>query len=123
MPTPVSGCVLVIFGASGDLTKRKLIPAIYEMAREKLLPEKFALVGFARSPMSDQQYRHECRDAIAQFARTKPMDEQIWKRLEPAISYVSADDYGSSQGHETLAARLRSLDKSNGTAGNRLFYL
>ena len=64
MPT-ASPCALVIFGASGDLAKRKLIPAIYELAREKFLPEKFALVGYSRSPMSDDEYRKE--EVIGEF--------------------------------------------------------
>src|SRR5947199_859559 len=87
MPTAPS-CALVIFGASGDLAQRKLIPAIYEMAREKLLPEKFALVGFSRSPMSDEEYRKECWEAIEQFARTKPVDRSIWNRVEASIFYI-----------------------------------
>jgi len=113
----------VIFGASGDLAKRKLIPAIYELARQKMLSEKFALVGYARSPMSDEQFRQECRDAIKQFSRTKPVDEAVVNRLTGAISYVSGEDYGSAEGHGKLAAKLRELDEKVGTAGNRLFYL
>jgi glucose-6-phosphate 1-dehydrogenase len=69
-------CALVIFGASGDLAKRKLLPAIYEMAREELLPERFALIGFARTKMSDDDYRKDARRAIEQFARHKPIDPQ-----------------------------------------------
>src|SRR2546421_1149708 len=86
-----SPCVLVIFGASGDLAKRKLIPAIYELAREKLLPEKFALVGFSRSPMSDDQFRKECRDAVQQFARSKSIDTTLWERIERNVTYVQGD--------------------------------
>ena len=63
-------CALVIFGASGDLAKRKLIPALYELMHEKMLnPEKFALVGFARTEMSDDDYRKECREAVEKFYR------------------------------------------------------
>ena len=116
-------CALVIFGASGDLAKRKLLPAIYEMAREKLLPERFALVGFARTKMSDDDYRKEARRAVEQFARHKPIDPQIWSRIEPGIFYQSADDYGSPEAHAQLAARLKQVDASRGTSGNRLFYL
>jgi glucose-6-phosphate 1-dehydrogenase len=119
MPT---GCAIVIFGASGDLAKRKLIPAIYELAREKLLPENFALVGFARSPMSDEQYRQDCHDAIKQFARTKPIDEAVWKRIESGISYIHGD-YGATADHDRLIAKLADYDKTRNTGGNRLFYL
>jgi glucose-6-phosphate 1-dehydrogenase len=122
MPS-ASACILVLFGASGDLAKRKLIPALYELARENLLPEKFALVGFARTEMSDEQYRHECTRALGQFTRTKPFDPKIWQRVEQAIYYHSAVDYGDPQAHQALAGRLAELDARHGTAGNRLFYL
>ncbi len=115
-------CALVIFGASGDLAKRKLIPAIYEMARERLLPEKFVLVGYSRSPMSDDQYRQECREAVKQFARTKPVDEAVWKRIESS-TYYHQGDYGSAEDHARLAETLQKLDGEKGTEGNRLFYL
>jgi glucose-6-phosphate 1-dehydrogenase len=115
-------CALVIFGASGDLAKRKLIPAIYEMAREKLLPENFVLVGYARSPMDDAKYREECREAVKEFARSKPVDESIWSRIEQNIHYL-AGDYASDEGHAKLAEKLRGFDQSNRTNGNRLFYL
>src|SRR5438045_7420555 len=88
-------CVLVIFGASGDLAKRKLIPAINELAREKLLPEKFALVGYSRSPMTDDEYRKECHEAVQQFARSKPVDLALWDRIEKNTTYVQGD-YGSA---------------------------
>lgn len=116
-------CALVIFGASGDLAKRKLIPALYELAKEKLLSPQFALVGFARTEMDDRQYRQECRQAVEQFARSKPMDPQTWAGIEKNIHYVSADDYGDAQAHRKLAAKLRELDQATGSAGNRLFYL
>src|SRR5437763_3517637 len=97
MPSAPS-CALVIFGASGDLAKRKLIPAIYELAREKLLNEKSYIVGYSRSPMSDDAFRKEWRDSIQQFARSKPIDESLWKSLEPRIYYTQAD-YGSPDDH------------------------
>lgn len=117
-----SPCALVIYGASGDLAKRKLIPAIYEMAREKLLPEKFALVGYSRSPMSDDEYRKECSEAVHKFARTKPVHEATWKRIEQGISYVQGD-YGSEADEARLGEALAKIDQQRGTAGNRLFYL
>ncbi len=121
MPS-ASPCALVIFGASGDLAKRKLIPAIYEMAREKLLPEQFVLVGYARSQLTDQQYRDECREAVQKFARTKPVDPTVWKKIESNIGYVQGD-YGSHDGHDKLNCYLEKMDKEKGTAGDRLFYL
>ncbi|MGH8731908.1 MAG: glucose-6-phosphate dehydrogenase, partial [Burkholderiales bacterium] len=121
MPT-ASPCALVIFGASGDLAKRKLIPALYELAREKLLPANFALVGFSRTDMSDEAYRKECREAVNNFARTRPVDSGVWALVEAGIYYVSGD-YGSTESHAALAGKLREIDRKQGTAGNRLFYL
>src|SRR5262249_17849994 len=94
MPT-APPCALVIFGASGDLAKLELIPAIYELAREKLLPANFALVGFSRTEMSDGDFRGRCREAIAKNARSKKsgLDESLWKDLEGRTYYV-AGDYG-----------------------------
>ncbi len=116
-------CVLVIFGASGDLAKRKLIPAIYDLARDKLLPPKFALLGFARSKMTDEQFREECREGIQQFARSKTFDEKVFKDLAARLYYMQASDYGSPDDHDRLAKRLDELDAKHDTAGNRLFYL
>ncbi|HEX8913846.1 MAG TPA: hypothetical protein VF796_15970, partial [Humisphaera sp.] len=115
-------CALVIFGASGDLAKRKLLPAVYELAREKLLPEQFALVGYARSEMSDDQFRAEFKQAVEKFARTKPVDPAIVDRLAKAV-YYHTGDYGSAEAHAALAKKLEEIDGKHGTAGNRLFYL
>ena len=73
--------------------------------------------------MTDEQYRKECRDAVTQFARSQPVDQQIWQRIEKNITYVQGDDYGSADGHAKLAAQLDKQDQAAGTAGNRLFYL
>jgi glucose-6-phosphate 1-dehydrogenase len=115
-------CALVIFGASGDLAKRKLIPAIYELARQKMLSENFVLVGYSRSEMTDDAYRQECREAVQKFARTKPVDEAVWKRIENATFYVRGD-YGAEPDHARLQETLAKYDQKFGTAGNRLFYL
>ena len=115
-------CVLVIFGASGDLAKRKLLPAVYELAREKLLPEQFALVGYARSEMTDDQFRDEFRQAIEKFSRIKPIDPAVLDRMVKAV-YYHQGDYGSSEAHAALAKKLTEIDAKHGTAGNRLFYL
>src|SRR4029450_3412454 len=87
-------CAIVIFGASGDLAKRKLIPAIYEMAREKLLHPASYVVGYSRSDMSDEQFRKIARESIEKYARSKPIDQELWKSLESRFYYTKAD-YGS----------------------------
>jgi glucose-6-phosphate 1-dehydrogenase len=115
-------CILVIFGASGDLARRKLIPAIYGLAREKLLPDQFAFMGFARTAMSDAQYREDCARSLADFAKV-PADDPTAQWLLERASYMSADDYGDDVSYKRLADRLRELDQKLGTAGNRLFYL
>lgn len=128
MPTPVP-CAIVIFGASGDLAQLKLIPAIYELCRERLVSDRFVLVGYARSkekkdgtPLTDEQYRKDCYDAIKKHARRQPIDESVWKRMEPNIYYI-AGSYDSPDDHARLAARLKEFDKSHDTGGNRLFYI
>lgn len=121
MATP--SCALVIFGASGDLAKRKLIPAIHEMARENLLPDNTYIVGFARSPMTDEQYRQDCRDSVTRFGRTKPMGMAVWEAVEKRIHYFQGD-YGSAPDHQRLSEFLTQLDERYGNhEKNRLFYL
>ena len=128
MPNPVP-CAIVIFGASGDLAQLKLIPAVYELCREKLVADKFVLIGYARStqkkdgtPLNDQQYRKDCLEAIKKNARHKPIDDSVWKKMEPNIFYI-AGAYDSEDDHARLSARLKELDKSHETGGNRLFYI
>src|SRR3982751_4761097 len=97
-------CALVIFGASGDLAKRKLIPALYELVREKMVPDGFALIGFARTEMTDEEYRNDCRQAVEKFARTKPIDNDALNRLLSGISYCHGD-YGDNDAHAKMAKR------------------
>jgi glucose-6-phosphate 1-dehydrogenase len=119
MPNP---CAIVIFGASGDLAKRKLLPALYELALQKLLDEKTYIIGFSRSAMTDEQFRAEAKDAIGKYARTKPVDDAVWKALEPRLFYIAAD-YGADEGHAKLTAKMVELDKRFGTPGNRMYYI
>ena len=115
-------CALVLFGASGDLAKRKLLPGLYELAREKLLPEQFALIGFARSEMTDEAFRTEFRTAVEKFARTKPVDQAVLKKLESCV-YYQQGDYGSAEAHTALTQKLEMCDAKHATGNNRLFYL
>jgi glucose-6-phosphate 1-dehydrogenase len=120
MPSAQSTAI-VIFGASGDLAKRKLIPALFELAREGTLSDSSYVVGYSRSQMSDDDFRKEFKEAISKFARNG-MDEALWKKLEPRVFYTAAD-YGSNEAHARLAGHLKELDKKFGASGNRLFYL
>jgi glucose-6-phosphate 1-dehydrogenase len=114
-------CALVIFGASGDLTRRKLMPALYSLAYRRLLPESFAVVGVARSEQSTSAFVAAMKEAIEKFARD-PFDREVWKGLASGIHYV-ATDFASDEGEDEVAKKLEQLDEQQGTAGNRVYYL
>ena len=114
-------CVLVIFGASGDLTRRKLFPALYSLALRRLLPEKFAVVGVARSEETDDEFRDRMKDAVQEFGRDE-FKEDIWSWLADGMRYL-ATDFADEAGENHLAAVLNELDRERGTAGNRVYYL
>ncbi len=114
-------CAVVVFGASGDLTARKLMPALYNLARERLLPGGFSVVGFSRRDWSDEQFRSAMKEAVAKFSR-EPLQEDIWATFARELHYVSAD-FSDAGGYTRLAERLAKQDHSHGASGNRLFYL
>src|SRR5438034_4244020 len=87
----LDACSIVIFGASGDLTARKLIPALYQLFKEKQMPATFRVIGFARREKTDASWRQELRTALDQFSRTKPVDEQVWKDFSANIFYCMGD--------------------------------
>ncbi|MCE5293558.1 MAG: glucose-6-phosphate dehydrogenase [Chlamydiales bacterium] len=115
-------CVLVIFGATGDLTSRKLIPAIYNLKREGQLPSHFACVGFARRQKTHEQFRGEMYDAISKFSRVKPVDQNLWNSFQEQIFY-HISEFDKDEGYEALKAFLQDIDNRFGTKGNRIFYL
>ena len=119
IPVP---CTVVIFGASGDLTKRKLLPALYNLAVSRLLPAGASIVGYARREKSDDQFRAEQKANVAEFSRRKPIDEAIWNDFAQGLFYVSST-FEDPKGYEKLKACLDKIDKERGTKGNRLFYL
>ncbi len=121
LPRTPDPCALVIFGASGDLTRRKLFPAIWSLAVRGLLPDELAIVGVARSDESHARFRERMKDAVREFSRD-PLDEKVWRRLASGMHYVSTD-FGSDRGEDRVMDVLRKLDDERGTAGNRLFYL
>jgi glucose-6-phosphate 1-dehydrogenase len=121
LPRVPDPCALVIFGASGDLTRRKLFPAIYALAARGLLPERFALVGVARTEESDEEFKRRMKEAVREFGRDK-LDERVWRRLAAGMHYVSTDVAGGG-GEDVLLDLLARLDAEHGTAGNRVFYL
>jgi glucose-6-phosphate 1-dehydrogenase len=113
-------CVLVIFGASGDLTRRKLVPALMGLARDGLLPSNFAVAGFARRPKSDEEFREELLEGVRAHAYKGA--EAAFAALAPGISYHQAT-FEDAEGYASLSKRLAKIDAERGTQGNRLFYL
>ena len=114
-------CALTIFGASGDLTQRKLFPALYSLAFRNLLPDEFGVVGVARTAMGDDEFREKMRQAVVDNARDE-FREDVWNRLAEGLRYVSAD-LADSEDDAGIAGALNDLDSNRGTAGNRLYYL
>ncbi|MGC8668229.1 MAG: glucose-6-phosphate dehydrogenase [Chthonomonadales bacterium] len=119
---PRHPCAFVIFGASGDLTARKLVPALYNLAVQGLLPSGFAVVGFAVTPWDDDAFRGAMRDAVAHSPDVVRFDTSEWERFSALLHYV-AGDFEAAEGYQVLASRLQQMDASHGTKGNRLFYL
>src|SRR6266480_3014254 len=113
-------CAIVIFGATGDLTHRKLIPALYNLAADGELPPAVSVVGFARRPKSDDEFRKELAETTKQFSRQAVRDD-IWKTFAQSIFYHQSE-FQDESGYESLAKRLDKIDKERGTRGNRLFY-
>ncbi|HET9245086.1 MAG TPA: glucose-6-phosphate dehydrogenase, partial [Xanthobacteraceae bacterium] len=114
-------CSLVVFGASGDLMHRLLVPALYNLAAGGLLPDAFALIGVGRSEMSDDALREGLRKSLQQFA-TRPVEEKLAQRVVGCATYVrgDVDDPGS---YDRLRQTLQRIEAERGTKGNRLFYM
>jgi glucose-6-phosphate 1-dehydrogenase len=118
MPQP---CNVVIFGASGDLTFRKLIPALYNLAADGDLPSAANIIGFARREKSDESWRTELKETTAKCSRSG-LNEEVWANFSQHI-YYHRGEFQDSKCYETLKAKLDALDAKSGTRGNRLFYL
>jgi glucose-6-phosphate 1-dehydrogenase len=118
---PVHPTALVIFGATGDLARRKLLPALYNLAHEGALPLRFALVGSARSEMTDDEFRELALDSVREFSR-RPADDKVLRKLFSDVRYVagSFDDDGIYEG---IADALGDFDDIANLALNRCFYL
>ncbi len=115
-------CVVTIFGASGDLTKRKLIPALYNLALEKRLPERLAVVGYARSEMSEDEFRKKMREAVKEFSRTGLKDEEIWRQFASTLYYVRGG-YEDDEGYNRLKEAIEGFDHGSRVLPVRVFYL
>ncbi|HIW30951.1 MAG TPA: glucose-6-phosphate dehydrogenase [Candidatus Luteococcus avicola] len=121
LPRIAGPCVLVIFGVTGDLSRKKLMPAVYDLANRGLLPPGFGLVGFARRDWADQDFAKVVHDAVKQYART-PFREEVWQQLLEGIRFVPGE-FGDDAAFETLKETVQTLDEERGTGGNHAFYL
>jgi glucose-6-phosphate 1-dehydrogenase len=119
IPAPTT---MVIFGASGDLTKRKLVPALYSLARDRLLPPLFNVVGVARRPVPDDTFRANMKEATNKYARRRPVEDGLWKSFSDGLFYVSGT-FEDPATYERLKERLAEIDRDRDTGGNRVFYL
>ena len=115
-------CAVVIFGASGDLTRRKLVPALYNLALSRALPGGFAVVGVARREKTDESFRGEMHEGVARHSRRRPVDAAVWGDFERGISYVRGA-FEDPDTYARLASHLETLARDRGTQGNCLFYL
>ena len=114
-------CAAVIFGASGDLAQRKLVPALYNLALSGHLPAAFGIVGVSKSEKSHEEFARDMREAVGKFSRVKPIDADLWQDFAAGIRYVS----GAFEDPDTFArlrAQLEELDRKRSTRGNRLYY-
>ena len=118
---PVEPCSIVIFGASGDLTARKLIPALYHLFKEKQLPPAFRIIGFARREKTDESFRIELREALNQFSRTKPVDDKVWSEFAANVVYCMGD-LTDPVAYQKLEQQLASFGNP-ALRNNLLFYL
>jgi glucose-6-phosphate 1-dehydrogenase len=121
IPRLAGPCVLVLFGVTGDLASKKLLPAIYDLANRGLLPPGFSLVGFARRDWGDADFAMITHDAVKAHART-PFREEVWQQLSEGIRFVSGE-FADDGAFDRLAATVAELDAERGTGGNYAFYL
>ena len=115
-------CTVVLFGASGDLAKRKVIPAMYDLAIQKCLGSCYAIVGFARTAMAEDAFRSTLAEAAKSISEVGPIDSQQWNEFAANL-YYSPGDYANQEDYAKLAKRLAELETAKNIGGNRLFYL
>ncbi|HZS56111.1 MAG TPA: glucose-6-phosphate dehydrogenase [Bryobacteraceae bacterium] len=118
----VPPCAVVIFGASGDLSKRKLLPSLYRLFYERRISPDFAVIGSSRTPMSDDAFREKMKESVSKFLEDAPFDEDVWKSFAQSLFYVPGD-LNVPSSYDDIRNRLDEVEKSHRTAGNVLFYL
>ena len=115
-------CTVILFGASGDLAKRKVIPAMYDLASHNGLGPAYAIVGFARTPMNDESFRNSVGEAAKSMSEVGPIDPKKWDEFASNLHY-HAGEYGNAEDFKKLAEHLKQLESEKKLSGNRLFYL
>ena len=115
-------CTVVIFGASGDLTARKLMPALYALAKQGLVPRGFSIVGVARRDLGEDAFRRDMRKAVELFSRLAPLQSEVWDGLAERMHYLALS-FDDPESYAKLRALLDRVDRTFGAAGNRLLYL
>ena len=118
---PAPPCAMVVFGATGDLTRRKLLPALYNLAAGGLIGERFAAIGLSRKPLANEPFRADMRAAAEEFSRRKP-EPTVWDGFAERLDYVTGE-FDDPKAYEQLSIRLQQLDFQHQLDGNRLFYL
>ena len=121
LPRIAGPCGMVLFGVTGDLSRKKVMPAIYDLANRGLLPPGFSLVGFARRDWADQDFAQIVHDSVREHARTE-FREEVWKQLAEGFRFVPGD-FDDDHAFEQLRRTIEELDEARGTGGNHAFYL
>jgi glucose-6-phosphate 1-dehydrogenase len=121
LPRVAGPCVLVMFGVTGDLARKKLMPAVYDLANRGLLPPGFSLVGFARRDWEDEDFAQVTYEAVKEGART-PFNDTVWQQLQEGVRFVPGE-FSDDAAFDRLAETVRKLDAERGTGGNYAFYL
>ena len=121
LPQIAGPCGLVIFGVTGDLSRKKLMPAVYDLASRGLLPPGFSLVGFARRDWADQDFAQVVHDSVKEHSRTE-FREEVWDQLAEGFRFVSGD-FSDDIAFDNLRQTILDLDRVRGTRGNHAFYL
>ena len=120
--TTAEPCSVILFGASGDLAKRKVIPALFDLAAHDSLGTRYSIVGFARTPMTDEAFRTTAGQAAKTISEGGPVDPAKWNEFASNLFY-SPGAYNDQQAYAELARRLTELDANYNLCGNRIFYL
>jgi glucose-6-phosphate 1-dehydrogenase len=118
----VPPCAIVIFGANGDLTKRKLLPALYRLSYERRIPQTFAILGNSRTHLSDEEFRTKMKESVQQFLEDAPFDESVWETFSKGLYYVTGDLQDPAC-YNAISKKLSEVEKDHQTGGNVLFYL